>query len=208
MKKLFVSLALFSVTVGAFAAGGSVNFQNRSGAGKGAFIYSESSVSPSSVAQGNGADYSNRSKLDGTAAGHSYVAGLFMEKGGEWVLISPLATFRTGADAGLWTAPVTKVNPEGVESDSKINLVVRAWDSAKAATWADVLKDGTVARGESKAINNYTVGAGTGTSTTIQLSLLAAGLESFGLYTVPVPEPSVIALGALGLGALLLRRRK
>jgi len=205
MKKLFVSLALFSVTVGAFAAGGSVNFQNRSGAGKGAFIYSESSVSPTTVAQGNAADYSNRSKLDG-AANSKLVAGLFMEKGGEWVLISPLATFRTGADAGLWTAPVTKVNPEGVDSDSKINLVVRAWDSTKAASWADVLKDDSVARGQSKTISNYTVGAGTGTSTTIQLSLLAAGLESFGLYVVP--EPSVIALGALGLGALLLRRRK
>lgn len=206
MKKLFVSLALFSVTVGAFAAGGSINFQNRTGAGKGAAIYGVSSADPSAIAQGNSADYSNRSKLDGTA-NTKLVAGLFMQQGGEWVLISPLATFRTGNDAGLWTAPVTKVNPEGVESDSKVNLMVRAWDSTTAATWADVLKDGSVARGESKVISNYTVGAGTGTSTTIQLSLVAAGLESFGLYTV-VPEPSVIALGALGLGALLLRRRK
>jgi len=206
MKKLFVSLALFSVTVGAFAAGGSINFQNRTGVGKGAIIYSESSVDPAAIAQGNSADYSNRSKLDSAAAGHKYVAGLFLEKGGEWVLISPLATFRTGADAGLWTASATKVNPEGVESDSLVNLQVRAWDSTKAATWADVLKDDSVARGESKVISNYKVGAGTGTSTTIQLSLVAAGLESFGLYVVP--EPSVIALGALGLGALLLRRRK
>lgn len=207
MKKLFVSLALFSVTVGAFAAGGSVNFQNRTGAGKGAFIYSESSVSPTAVAQGNDADYSNRSKLDGTAAGHAYVAALFAEKDGQWVLISPLATFRTGADAGLWIAPVTKVTAEGFASGSTANLIVRAWDSTKAATWEDVLKDGSVARGESKVIKNYLVGAGDGTQdTTIQKALTAVGLESFGLYTVP--EPSVIALGALGLGALLLRRRK
>lgn len=210
MKKLFVSLALFSVTVGAFAAGGSINFQNRGNAvGKGAIIYSESSVDPTAVAQGNAADYANRAKLDSATPGHKYVAGLFIQnKDGNWDLISPLATFRTGGDAGLWTAPVTKVTAEGYASDSLVNLQVRAWDSTKAATWADVLKDGTVARGESKVISNYKVGAGDGTqSTTVQATLLAAGLESFGLYTV-VPEPSVIALGALGLGALLLRRRK
>jgi hypothetical protein len=31
-------------------------------------------------------------------------------------------------------------------------------------------------------------------------------LQSF--YLVPVPEPSIIALGALGLAAVLWRRRK
>ena len=204
MKKLFVSFALFSVTLGAFAQG-SISFANRSAVGKGAFIYGVSSSAPTAVAQGNAADYAGREKLKGSA----YVAALFAEVNGAWVQISGKSEFRdnSGKDVGLLTA-VGKINPAGFVPDSKVNLVVRAWD-AKAATWEEVSSDANagLARGQSLVIKDYVVGAGDGfPSTTVQKTLLDAGLQSFGLYIVP--EPSVVALGALGLGALLLRRRK
>ena len=200
MKKLFVSLALFSVTVGAFAQG-SINFQNRTAIGKGRAIYGVSGSNPMAAAQGNDADYSNRDKLTGTA----YTAGLFAEKDGAWVLIGTSAFRTTVADAGLLQGvPVLK--PDGFKAGSTVNLVLRVWDS-KATSWEDVTKDSNagLARGESLKIS-YGVGGDNNGSPVLQKNLLDSGLQSFGLYIVP--EPSVVALGALGLGALLLRRRK
>jgi PEP-CTERM motif len=201
MKKLFVSLALVSMTVGAFAQG-SINFQNRTAIGKGKWIYGTLSSDTSNKSlQGDGADYSGRSKLVGTA----YTAGLFVMKGGSWVQIAT-STFRVKVgDEGLLDGlPVVK--PDGIKVTEIVSLMIRVWDS-RATGWDDVLKHDDYARGNSAEITNYTVGGDNNGVPVLQRSLIDSGLQSFALYTV-VPEPSMIALGALGLGALLLRRRK
>ena len=58
----------------------------------------------------------------------------------------------------------------------------------------------------SAVINNITLGGVDVDNAVHGPVTILTGLQSFGLYVVP--EPSIIALGALGLGALVLRRRK
>lgn len=79
---------------------------------------------------------------------------------------------------------------------------VRAWDNQNntITTWAAALGGG-FAYGSSAVFEVSTSTAGSPPPANL------VGLTSFNLIN-PVPEPSLIALGALGLGALLLRRRK
>lgn len=73
-------------------------------------------------------------------------------------------------------------------------------------TWAEVLARGGTLAGAGSDV--FTVGplGGVAPDGTVFIPPQATGLRSFQLTMVP--EPSLIALGALGLGALLLRRRK
>jgi len=87
---------------------------------------------------------------------------------------------------------------------------IRAWEASLGATWdvafpawqsgaAGVLgKSGII---QVKTADPSSVPPGTPTS-------LITGTGLTGFYLTPVPEPTVIALGALGLAALLYRRRK
>lgn len=86
---------------------------------------------------------------------------------------------------------------------------VRAWESAYGATYeaavAAPAQNGRLAlRGES---NKFLVTTGNPNATPPGT---ATRLDTSGLlgFTVVVPEPSVIALGLLGAGALLLLRRR
>jgi len=84
------------------------------------------------------------------------------------------------------------------------NFQVRAWDNlgGTVTTWAAALANPLSAHGVSAVLLNVPVVGSPAGGTPTGL----VGLTSFNLTIVP--EPSLIALGALGLGALLLRRRK
>lgn len=209
MKKLFVTIALASATLGVFAQG-AANFQNIKSVTNNKRIYGLSSSNPTANRQGDAADYADSAKVYGTA----YTAELWVQiGGGEWQAVA-------GSKVGFQDAPAPgKVDNYGIlkglakvtvpaAAGAKVNLIIRVWDSS-VASWADVWKAGNEGkgRGESLAITNYELGGDNNGTPVLQKSLIDAGLQSFGLYTV-VPEPSVVALGALGLGALLLRRRK
>jgi hypothetical protein len=86
---------------------------------------------------------------------------------------------------------------------------VRAWELAYGGTYeaavAAPAQNGRLAlRGESNKFLSSTGNPG-GTPPTAAINLATSGLQGF---TVVVPEPSVIALGLLGAGALLLLRRR
>lgn len=115
--------------------------------------------------------------------------------------------FRTGTAAGFVLSDTATV-PNRVPGTTGINVQIRAWNNEMGTvnTWAEVLaRQGTVAGGASDV---FTVGplGGIAPDGTVFLPPQTTGLRSFQLTMVP--EPSLIALGALGLGALLLRRRK
>ena len=111
---------------------------------------------------------------------------------GSW---NPAATGGPGAIATL----------TGFAPGSTVTLQVAVWDSAIAGV------------GAAQALSNT---AGTGLSQTFTYAIPAdplaipggmEGLKSFNLAAAGgpvVPEPTTIALGALGAAALLLRRRK
>lgn len=90
---------------------------------------------------------------------------------------------------------------------------VRAWESAYGTTYEAALANTTqVVAGRLALVGTsdpIRMGTGNGAvvpPTVPPTTMVLSGLKSF--YLVPVPEPSVIGLGLLGVGALLLLRRR
>lgn len=156
---------------------------------------------------------------DGTPlTGTTWVAGLYYVEGTDRGadLASPdsgrlalglggqgLANFRvpTTTSPGAWlnsTAVGNARTLEGIGSGQTATLVVRVWNSAAFNSFAEAVRGGGI-HGQSEAFN-YTVPApGSPVNQTY--------LNDFKGFTL-VPEPSTIALGILGLGSLLLFRRR
>jgi hypothetical protein len=109
---------------------------------------------------------------------------------GALTALNPSTTFRTSSAAAQGYVNGVVVDVPGIAPGLKAAIVMRVFDSANAAV------------GESAPIS-ITLGGGT---------LPPANLEGLQAFTVSggvvIPEPSTIALAALGIGALLLRRRK
>jgi hypothetical protein len=115
-------------------------------------------------------------------------------------------TFRTGAAAGLTTL-LTVTDDTRPPGTSGFNVQFRAWDNrgGQITSWSQVMADPSIPQGVS---DPFTIGALGGVNGPNVFPVPdTTGIRSFNLTQV-VPEPSLIALGALGLGALLLRRRK
>jgi hypothetical protein len=117
------------------------------------------------------------------------------------------APFRTGTAAGFVLQGTISV-PNQVPGTTGINVQMRAWDNqmGQVNSWSEVLARGGLVAGAASDV--FTVGplGGVSPDGTLFQPPQTTGLRSFQLTMVP--EPSLIALGALGLGALLLRRRK
>jgi len=115
--------------------------------------------------------------------------------------------FRTGTAAGLWAEPTTATVIDGFIPGTLPSLLVRVWDNQGGAvtSWAAALANPLVAKGDS-TIFLPSGGLGGADGGNIFLTPTLANMRSFNIHAVP--EPSMIALGVLGLGALLLRRRK
>jgi hypothetical protein len=127
----------------------------------------------------------------GVAAG--YTAQLF---GGadanSLAALIPATTFRTSSAAAQGYVNGVTVDVPGIASGAKATVVMRVFDATSTKV------------GESAPIV-ITLGGGLA---------VPANLEGMQAFTVTsgstpiIPEPSTIALAALGVGALLLRRRK
>jgi hypothetical protein len=129
--------------------------------------------------------------LDGAA----YLAQAYV--GANEGSLAPVGTalpFRTGAAAGYITS--TGITVDGIAAGTSVLVQMRAWEAAKGATYEAAVAGGGI--------------YGSSASVTLSLSAPPAaptdmvGLTSFSL----VPEPSTMALGVLGVAALLLRRRQ
>jgi hypothetical protein len=120
--------------------------------------------------------------------------------------LTPLAngtsTFLTAAGVGFMNQR-TATDPNRPPGTTDVNVQLRAWDNqvGTVTSWAQVMAAGGLIAGASSDV--FTVGPLGGGPITPPQTL---GFRSFQL--TQVPEPSLIALGALCLGALLLRRRK
>jgi len=125
------------------------------------------------------------------------------------VVLVPNTTvgFRTGSAAGLWAEPVNATVIDNWIPGTVPSLLVRVWDNrgGTITSWSQVLAQPNVARGDS-GFFDPSGGLGGVDGANIFLTPTLANMRSFNLHVVP--EPSLIALGVLGLGALLLRRRK
>lgn len=108
---------------------------------------------------------------------------------------SPIA-FNTGALAGYMASNPNVAIP-GVAAGSNAKIQFRAWDNAGGtiASW-----DTAVNRGESAIVTIPLA------DSLAPAQPVAVGITGFSISVVP--EPSTIALGALGIGSLLLVRRR
>ncbi len=116
--------------------------------------------------------------------------------------------FRTSTTTTLGGTvnPIT-TNVPGVLAGSSARLQLRVWDNkgGTVTSWAQVINpanDLLVLRGESLSFDSGPLGNGLAPNVAANLQ----GLTSFNLHLVP--EPSAIALGVLGLGALVMFRRR
>jgi hypothetical protein len=222
MKRLLLSALVIACHVNAFGQG-SVNFNNRvvtPGTGAQspltAPIYGADPAAPLLEKSGQtatGVPAGTQSYAGPLLAGTGFTVQLWGGPAGTAADQLMLAqngstTFRTGGGAGYVVALANTAVIPGVPSAPGVHatLQIRVWDNlgGTITTWAqaiDPANSALVAHGASPLFTpDFDLGGGS----VLPPNLI--GLQSFQLTIVP--EPSVIALGALGLGALLLRRRK
>jgi len=162
-------------------------------------------MSGNASTNGGSVNYSGVPLLSGTG----FTAGLYYGATGvnDPTMFTELATapFSTSLTLpGIIKGPTIAPTVPGITANGTPgNFQIRAWDNQNGVvlTWAAAMAIPGLARGESDILFGLPI---TVAPTTPVASL--TGLVSFNLQQVP--EPSLIALGALGLGALLLRRRK
>ena len=138
-------------------------------------------------------DLADGSALDGGTWQAQLYAGAAMDA------LSPVGAavgFRTGAAAGYITSVARVV--DGIPGGSSAYVAMAVWDSADGASYE-------VAEAAFGKV---------GMSIPVEITLTAppatpaamAGMQAFGVAAIP--EPSTLALGLLGIGALMMRRRR
>jgi len=137
------------------------------------------------------------------ATGPAYMAQLYAGPvGGTLAAIGSPVPFLTGTGAGYWRSASLAIGT--VAPGATASVQIRAWASAAGASYEAALA-ANGATGQSTPILSIVTG-GAGSPPSLPADL--AGLQSFAITGGVVPEPSVLALGALGGLALLIRRRK
>lgn len=138
---------------------------------------------------------------NGTADGASYVAQLFIKNGDTLTAVGATANFRaaTTSAAGTWSGGTRTAT--GVEQGTALNLVVRVWDNSVAnfdAAKAALNKG----YGESAAFAfKDPLSSPPGATDNFMVNF-----QGFSITQNVIPEPSTIALGALGVAGLLFFR--
>jgi len=142
--------------------------------------------------------------------GTHYRIGLYVSATNEGASLELVGTVgNTGLQPGYFSGqnPFTLPAPYG--PGTPINFQIRAWSVAGGASYADAL---TAINGGNLDIAIGTSAIGTvtpaGVGPAAPLFGTATGLLTRGFEIAPVPEPSSIALGLLGLGAIALFRRR
>jgi len=132
----------------------------------------------------------------GTPAGLGYVGQLFIVGAGDSLTpMTPVAAFKTSAtgigyiNAGSASAPVSPAFDDG----KIVTIRFRAWKGDVNSSYASATEFG-----QSADLPNVKLGVSLNQPPNL------VGLQGFTL----VPEPTTLALGAIGFGALMIRRRK
>jgi hypothetical protein len=192
MKKLVIVAIASFITASAFSQG-TVLFNNRTGGASAPIINANT----------------------GLAAGPAgFLAQLYYGTAGtvdDSTLVSVANAPATFVQAGYVIQTSARVLNNGltIAGGADAAIQVRAWEAALGADWDTALANWNsggayagMVMGKSSIFNQKT---GDASNPTVPPTTLV-NMASFTM--VPVPEPSVIALGALGLAALLYRRRK
>ncbi|MCC6235361.1 MAG: PEP-CTERM sorting domain-containing protein [Verrucomicrobiales bacterium] len=138
-----------------------------------------------------------RVTFDGAPAGSTIWGQLYS---GTAALGNPVPFRDSPAAAQGYITSGGTVEVPGVASGGTASIKLVAWHSSLGATYAEAVAKGMNGTAESAAIS-VTVGGGTLPPGNL------VGLAGFNVSSI-VPEPSIAALGILGAGLLVLRRKK
>lgn len=204
-----IALVVSSMGLAASLLGqGQVNFNNRRPGSVVAPIYGVNPAALGTQMQGNAntnggsVNYSGVPLLVGTGFSAALFAGQTTGDAGASMIALETLTFQSDPAAGFVQPSGIPVTVPGITGSGSApwSFQVRAWDNRGGTinTWAGVLADGSVARGVSAPF-----------TTSVSIAPMAAGylvgMQSFNLTVIP--EPSFMAVGALGLGLFLLLRK-
>jgi len=191
MKKLLIVGLLIMASASAFAQG-TVNFNNNG---------LVNPPLPDNLSIFYGAGGHRLTLGDGAYVAQLYFGPANSPDTALTAVSSAPANFRASTTTlpGTWSGGTRTL--DGFAPQATVTLQVRVWSTADGSDYATAFaKNNGLFTGKS-AVFSYTVpNPGDPAS-----SYLMTGFQGF---AVAVPEPSVIVLGILGAGALLLRRRK
>jgi hypothetical protein len=195
MKKTLLTLALVGLSAAATYAQGTISFLNSA---LSRLQYQEAVGGPITTTLPAGTHVGAYWGTD--AAGQAAVVGM-----GRGTLAGQTSLTAAG---GIWPAagsPGGAVYPVlGSTEGQRVWLKIAAWIGGDAQAPTGNLTH----YGESTVVS-VVLGPTAGPGTVVWQGATGAATDRAKPFVVaPIPEPSVIALGALGLGALLLRRRK
>lgn len=176
-------MAAFLVAVGAYAQG-TVQFNNR--------------------VTTDGVDFRLFAPDGVTGAGAGYTADLLARPGASTSAADfksvGTTSFRTSSAASQGYVTPIDVTVAGIAAGADADFIVRFYNGASYTA--------SSIRGETKVIDDVTLG-GVGSPPSLPVVLKGkTGSVASPVTATLIPEPSTIALAALGFGALLLRRRK
>lgn len=138
-------------------------------------------------------------KADANFFGQLYAGA----KGGTLAAVGTPVEFRSDAGIGYITAGGAVAVP-GVAGGAEADVKLVAWAKTQGATWDAAKTLGMGGFGESGVI---TVKTGNPDAVPPTVAANLVGLAGFDVTPV-IPEPSIAALGLLGAGLLLIRRKK
>jgi len=181
MKHCLLTLAALLVAASTYAQG-TINFVNRIVGVIDAPVKLDTSTGP------------------GLSGADGWVAVLYgSAPGGTAAAVGAPIPFRTGTGVGYFPGE-SRIIP-GVAENGTASLQVKVFNTALGATFEEVQAKGMGGWGESAVLPAVATGGGLNPPTAM------TGLAAFTAASV-VPEPSIAALGLLGAGLLLIRRKK
>jgi hypothetical protein len=193
MKKTILTLALVGASAAATFAQGTIQFLN-------------SGLSPVKYVDVAGAAAVN--------APTGSRIGVFWGTSRENLTLQTPTT-SVGATLGVFSGGSAYALP-GTNPGETVFLKFEGWLNKGGTTPESILGgvggvgQGVTHWGGTETVQTTVLGPSTGPGTVVWQSATGSNVNRVKAFTIApvVPEPSVIALGALGLGALLLRRRK
>lgn len=191
MKKTATIFALVASALALQAADSAVTFQNN--------VFTPSRLVTFDSTFGALSGTGVRNGVSGTS---SYVAQLFTVVGGVETAVGATANFRaaTTTSPGTWSGASRTLT--GIAPGTAVSLVVKAWDSAAASY--DAAKAGNGLGFGKSAVFSYTQPD----PVLLPSDTYMTGFAGFSITQNVVPEPSTVALAALGVAGLVFLRRK
>jgi hypothetical protein len=193
MKKLLLTAAAILATLNMYGQGqGVIGFSSAGTAADNRVYVTDDASTP---------------YMSGTpAAGAAYNIAFFWTTvgGNQWTQIGAPIAFLTGTGAGQWLGGNRTIS--GLPTAGAVlDIKAQAWETAFGNSYDAVRASGGGHLGESSVVTIKSKDPGNSLET---VPTLTSAPTWSGFALTPVPEPSTIALGLVGVGALLMLRRR